>query len=225
MKSRLPKVLHPVAGRPMLAHAISAATQAGTSGSAIVIGPEMQEEQAKFQQLDPAARFHVQTERLGTAHAVLAAKPALLDQAGAHIVVLYGDTPLLRPETLGRLVSAFDAGAAVAVLGFEAQNPSGYGRILRNSEGQVVAIREDKDASDAERAVTLCNSGVMGFRAGQCLSLIERIGNDNAKQEYYLTDAVEIARAGGLPVACVTCDEDEVMGVNDRVQLAADDEI
>jgi bifunctional UDP-N-acetylglucosamine pyrophosphorylase/glucosamine-1-phosphate N-acetyltransferase len=221
MKSRLPKVLHPVAGRPMLAHAISAAKQAGTSGSAIVISPEMQEGQARLQQLDPAARFHVQTERLGTAHAVLAARPALFDQPGAHIVVLYGDTPLLRPETLGRLVSVLETGAAVAVLGFESQNPSGYGRILRNDEGEVVAIREDKDASDAERAIRLCNSGVIGFRAGQCLSLIERIGNSNAKQEYYLTDAVEIARADGLPVACVTCDEDEVMGINDRVQLAA----
>src|SRR5690606_36797111 len=99
--------------------------------------------------------------------------------------------------------------------------PAGYGRILRDEEGQVVAIREDKDASDAERAVTLCNSGVMGFRAGQCVSLIEQIGNSNAKQEYYLTDAVEIACAEGLPVACVTCDEDEVMGINDRVQLAS----
>ncbi len=220
MKSRIPKVLHPVAGRPMLGHAISVAEQAGTSGNAIVVGPEMQADPARLQQI-AGAQFYVQAERLGTAHAVLAARPALLEQAERPIVILYGDTPLLRQETLKRLVAALDDGAAIAVLGFESENPTGYGRILRNEEGQVVAIREEKDATEAERAIRLCNSGVMGFCAGQCLSLIDRIGNNNAKQEYYLTDAVEIACAEGLSVAAVTCDEDEVMGVNDRVQLAA----
>lgn len=221
MKSRIPKVLHPVAGRPMLAHAVSVAKRAGMSGSAIVVGPEMQADPASLQQIDTGAQFYLQEERLGTAHAVVAAKSVLLDQAERHIVVLYGDTPLLRPETLKRLVAALENGADIAVLGFEAENPTGYGRILRNDEGRVVAIREEKDANEAERAVTLCNSGVMGFRAGLCLPLIERIGNDNAKQEYYLTDAIEIARADGHNIVAVTCDEDEVMGVNDRVQLAA----
>jgi bifunctional UDP-N-acetylglucosamine pyrophosphorylase/glucosamine-1-phosphate N-acetyltransferase len=205
----------------MLAHAVSAAQQAGTSGAAIVAGPEMQANTTSLRQIGAEAQIHVQADRLGTAHAVLAAKPALLEQAGKHIVVLYGDTPLLRPETLTQLAAALDNGAAVAILGFETQSPTGYGRILRNEAGDVIAIREEKDASDVERAVTLCNSGVMGFRAGHCLDLIGCIGNDNAKREYYLTDAVELARAAGLTVAAVTCDETEVMGVNDRVQLAA----
>lgn len=221
MKSHIPKVLHPVAGRPMLAHVISAAKQAGMSGSAIVISPEMQAEPGKLQQIDGEAQFYLQAERLGTAHAVSTAKSGLLDQADRHIVVLYGDTPLLRPETLKRLVATLENGVDIVILGFEAENSTGYGRILRNDEGQVVAIREEKDASETERAVRLCNSGVMGFRAGLCLPLIERIGNDNAKQEYYLTDAVEIARAAGHNIVAVTCAEDEVMGVNDRVQLAA----
>lgn len=221
MKSRTPKVLHPVAGRPMLAHAVTAAQRAGMSGAAIVTGPEILADTVRFGQTDAETQFYQQADRLGTAHAVLAAKPALLEQDSQHIVVLYGDTPLLRPETLQRLVAVLDQGAAIAVLGFETPNPAGYGRLLRDEDGHVIAIREEKDASDAERAVTLCNSGVMGFRAGLCLSLIEQIGNDNAKQEYYLTDAVEIARASGHAIVAVTCDEKEVMGVNDRVQLAA----
>ncbi len=150
---------------------------------------------------------------------MLAAQPAIEGFDG-DVVILYGDTPLLLPDTLRRLLAALDGGAAVAVLGFEAADPTGYGRLLRDETGALVAIREEREASEAEKRLNLCNSGVMAFRSGVLLPLLSRIGNANAKGEYYLTDAVEIARSDGLAVAVVTCPEDEVMGVNDRVQLA-----
>jgi bifunctional UDP-N-acetylglucosamine pyrophosphorylase/glucosamine-1-phosphate N-acetyltransferase len=219
MKSALPKIAHPVAGRPMLAHVAAAAVSAGSGSLAVVTGPDMEDMRGLVAHLAPDIRFYIQEERLGTAHAVLAAAPALAS-AAAHVLVLCGDTPLLRPETLSRLVRALNDGASVAVLGFEAADPSGYGRLLLDAQGGLAAIREHEDASAAERAVALCNSGVMAFRGGVILSLLERIGNANAKGEYYLTDAVAIARADGLHVAVDRCPEDEVMGVNDRVQLA-----
>jgi bifunctional UDP-N-acetylglucosamine pyrophosphorylase/glucosamine-1-phosphate N-acetyltransferase len=219
MKSSTPKVLHPVAGRPMLAHVAATALTAGASRLAVVIGPEMDAARGALAEAAPGAGFHIQSERLGTAHAVLAAREALAAWDG-DVLVLYADSPLFRPETLQRLRQAITDGAAVAVLGFKAANPTGYGRLLLDADGGLAAIREEKDASDAERAITLCNSGVMAFRAGLALPLLGRVGNANAKGEYYLTDAVELARADGLRVAAVVCPEEEVAGVNDRVQLA-----
>jgi bifunctional UDP-N-acetylglucosamine pyrophosphorylase/glucosamine-1-phosphate N-acetyltransferase len=219
MKSARPKVLHEIAGRPLVAHAAAAALGAGAARLAIVVGPEMAGVSASLKDLAGDAEFYVQSERLGTAHAVLAARRALAESRD-DVIVLYGDTPLLRPETLIRLHAKLTGGAAVAILGFEARAPHGYGRLLLDDAGSVTAIREERDATDSERAVKLCNSGVMAFRAGLTLSLLDRIGNANAKGEYYLTDAVEIARAGGHRVAVEVCAEDEVMGVNDRVQLA-----
>jgi bifunctional UDP-N-acetylglucosamine pyrophosphorylase/glucosamine-1-phosphate N-acetyltransferase len=219
MKSSKPKVLHPVAGRSMLAHVAATAHTAGASRLAVVIGPEMQEAREALSKAAPGAEFFIQHDRLGTAHAVLAARNALATWDG-DVLVLYGDSPLLRPETLHGLCTTLAQGAAVAVLGFEAAEPTGYGRLLLGEDGRLSAIREEKDASEAERAVTLCNSGVMAFRAGHVLPLLDRIGNHNAKGEYYLTDAVAIARAAGLDVAVVVCPEAEVAGVNDRLQLA-----
>lgn len=219
MKSATPKVLHPVAGRPMVAHVAASVRTAGASELACVIGPDMDAVRRALEGPAPAAQFYIQAERLGTAHAVLAARAALAAFDG-DVLILYGDTPLLTPETLTRLRVALDQGASVAVLGCDAADPTGYGRLIRNADGALIAIREEKDASEDERAIRLCNSGVMAFRAGAILPILDRIGNANAKSEYYLTDAVEIAVADGLDVAVVTCPEDEVMGVNDRVQLA-----
>ncbi|NJM34624.1 MAG: bifunctional UDP-N-acetylglucosamine diphosphorylase/glucosamine-1-phosphate N-acetyltransferase GlmU [Rhodomicrobium sp.] len=219
MKSALPKVMHPVAGWPMLGHVTAAVLAAGSGRLAIVTGPDMEDVHGFIAHMTPHAGFHIQEQRLGTAHAVLAAAPALA-AADSHVLVLCGDTPLLRPETLKRLIGALDSGAAVAVLGFEAPDPTGYGRLLLDTEGGLAAIREERDASEAERAVTLCNSGVMAFQADAILPLLERIGKANAQGEYYLTDAVGIARGDGLHVAVERCPEAEVMGVNDRVQLA-----
>ena len=219
MKSAIPKVMHPVAGRPMALHAAAAAMAAGASQLVFVIGPEMEPARAALARVAPGTSFFTQPERLGTANAVLAAEAAIADFDG-DVIVLYGDTPLLRPDTLVRLRAALDDGAGIALLGCEAADPAGYGRLLLDETGALVAIREEREASEAEKRITLCNSGVMAFRSGVLLPVLRRIGNHNAKGEFYLTDAVEIARADGLAIAVVTCPEDEVMGVNDRVQLA-----
>ena len=220
MKSALPKVMHAVAGRPMVGHAAASAVDAGAERLAVVIGPDMQGVAASLRHLREPAAFFVQTERLGTAHAVLAAREAVAGFQG-DVVIQYGDTPLLRAETLKRLRAVLDGGAGLAVLGFEAENPFGYGRLILDETGGLAAIREEKDASQAERAIRLCNSGVMALRAEIMLPVLEQIGNANAKGEYYLTDAVEIARRQGIGVAVEVCAEEEVLGVNDRVQLAA----
>jgi bifunctional UDP-N-acetylglucosamine pyrophosphorylase/glucosamine-1-phosphate N-acetyltransferase len=219
MKSALPKVMHSVAGRPMVAHAAASALAAGADQLAVVIGPGMESIAGTVGSLGARAAFYVQTERLGTAHAVLAARDAIAAFRG-DIVIQYGDTPLLRPESLNRLRVALQGGAGLAVLGFESQDPFGYGRLILDDHGGLAAIREEKDASEAERAIRLCNSGVMAGPAETMLPILDRIGNANAKGEYYLTDAVEIARDQRITVAVETCPEDEVLGVNDRAQLA-----
>ncbi len=217
MRSTLPKVLHEIAGRPMVGHVVAAARAAGATRVAAVVGPSM-EKVATVARAAGADETFVQAERLGTGHAVLQARPAL--EAGADdVVVLYGDTPLVRAETIDRIRGRLAEGAAVVVLGFEAADPTGYGRLLLGPSG-LEAIREERDADDAERKLTLCNSGIVALAGAHALGFLETIGNANAKGEYYLTDVVEIARARGLRVVVETAAEEEVLGVNDRVQLA-----
>ena len=217
MRSALPKVLHRLAGRPLVEHVLRAAMALGAGSRAVVVGPDMEAVAEVVSAVDPGARVFVQNERLGTAHAVLAAREAL-EEGADELLVLFGDTPFLTPETLGRLRGAVAGGAAVAVLGFRPPDPAGYGRlVVRN--GMLEAIREERDASDDERAIGLCNAGVMAF-GNAALGLIERIGCDNAKREYYLTDAVALARADGLDVAVIEADAQEVVGINNRAQLA-----
>lgn len=219
MKSAMPKVMHAIAARPMVAHVAATACEAGAERLAVVIGPEMESVSEALRAAPAPAAFFVQAERLGTAHAVLAARPAIADFEG-DIVVLFGDAPLIKPETLGRLRGALEDGAGLAVLGFQAADPFGYGRLIRDDAGMLTAIREERDASADERKIRLVNSGIMAFRSATLLQLLERIGNANAKGEYYLTDAIEIAHSLGVPVALETCAEEEVLGVNDRSQLA-----
>jgi len=218
MKSALSKVLHEIGGRPMLAHVMSSAHRAGAGHLAIVIGPGMDAVADLALREDPDCDVFTQSERKGTGHAVLAARAALTGPYD-DVLVLYGDTPLVSPETLLGARAALRDGADIVVLGFETPDPSGYGRLLMQG-GALIGIREDRDASEAERAITFCNSGIMGFRGALLPELLEAIGNDNAKGEYYLTDAVEIARGRGLVVVAETGDADEVLGVNDRRQLA-----
>ena len=232
MKSDLPKVLHQIAGRSMLGHVLALARAVGGGGPAfapaVVIGPGMSGVRAETLKAAPDAAVFVQETQAGTGDAVLAARAALsafVASGGGDVVVLYADTPLLTPATIQRLRAELDRGAHVAVLGFEPADPSGYGRLLTGADGSLTAIREDKDATPAERAVRLCNSGVMGFRSEHVVDILSAIGNANAKGEYYLTDAVEIARARGLRAAVVTCPEDEVLGVNARDQLARAEQI
>jgi bifunctional UDP-N-acetylglucosamine pyrophosphorylase/glucosamine-1-phosphate N-acetyltransferase len=219
MKSDRPKALHEVAGRSMLANVLSSALKAGVSRVAVIVGPGRDDVGAEARRCVPDAEMFVQSERRGTAHAVLAARGAIA-QGCDDLIVLFADTPLLTAPTIGALRAAIAEGAAVAVLGFQASDPFGYGRLLRDAAGRLVAIREEKDASDKERAVTLCNGGLMAIDGAQALRLLERIDDQNAKGEFYLTDVVELARADGRDAKVVVADESEVLGVNDRIQLA-----
>ena len=221
MKSAVPKVLHPLAGRSLLGHVVTLARDLGSEAPAVVIGPDMEAVAGEARRWAPDARVFVQEKQAGTADALLAARSALAQSPTSDVLVLYGDTPLIEAATIGRLRAALDTRAAVAVLGFEAREPQGYGRLLTDAAGALCAIREDKDATPEERAVRLCNSGVLAFRVPDLVAVLERIGNGNAKAEYYLTDAVAIVRARGGAAAIVPCSEDEVLGINARDELAA----
>lgn len=224
MNSALPKVMHKIAGRSMLGHVLALSSQAGAQSVAVVVGPDMDTVAAEAVAHVPTAQIFVQHNQRGTADAVLAAREALQNHSG-DLMILYGDTPLLQPETLSYLTAALDAGANLAVLGFRAKDPTGYGRLLTDSHGDLQAIREHKDASDEERQIDLCNSGVMAFRVPRLAELLSRISNANAKGEFYLTDAVALAREDGLRCVVVACDENEVLGVNARDQLATAESI
>jgi bifunctional UDP-N-acetylglucosamine pyrophosphorylase/glucosamine-1-phosphate N-acetyltransferase len=216
MNSELPKVLQPLGGAPLIAHALSAGRALDPQKIVIVAGHGAEMLRKTVTRLDPEAEIVLQSERLGTAHAVAQARSAV---APGDVVVLYGDTPFIAPETLERLQDArarFD----IVVLGFHAADPGRYGRIL--AEGDTLhAIVEWKDASEAERAITLCNSGVMAAEAATLFDLIDHVGNDNASGEFYLTDVPALARARGLSAGVVICDEAETLGINTRSELAA----
>ncbi len=214
MRSALPKVLHKVAGLSLVGHALRNALAAQIDRLAVVIGPDRPDVRAEILQ-----QVFEQHERLGTAHAALQARPALA--AGCTSVILaFGDTPLVRAQTLQALADAVErGGAGVAVMGFRPADPTGYGRILLQ-EGTVSAIREHKDANAEERAVPLCNGGLMALAGAHALALLEAIDNKNAQSEYYLTDCVALARARGLSVALIEVEAQEALGVNDRAQLA-----
>lgn len=219
MKSAQPKVLHQVAGRPMVSHVLATCADAGADALAIVVGPGREDVAAEARAVAPEIGVFTQTERLGTAHAALAASAAIA-RGFDDLVIVFADTPLICPESLRALRAAIAEGAAVAAMGFQASDPTGYGRLLIDGD-ELIAIREQKDASEAERAVRSCNAGIMALDGAVALDLLRSIGNDNAQREFYLTDAVEAARAQGRRCVAVMASEEEVMGVNDRVQLAA----
>ncbi len=220
MRSDTPKVLHKIAGRSMLGHVLDVVRGLTPERLALVVGPGMEDVAAEGQAAAPAIETYVQAERRGTADAVLAAADALTTHKG-DVLVLYGDTTLLTAATLARMRSALEEGAGVVVLGFEAADPTGYGRLLTDAHGRLIAIREHADASEVERQLRLCNAGVMAFRVRDLAALLRKIGSANAKGELYLTDAIALARAEGATARVAVCDEDEVLGVNDRTQLAA----
>jgi bifunctional UDP-N-acetylglucosamine pyrophosphorylase/glucosamine-1-phosphate N-acetyltransferase len=219
MRSARPKVLHTVAGRSLLGHVLTAVAEFGPAAVAVVLGPGQDTVAAEAKRYCVDAVCFVQEERRGTAHAVLAAKSQIARQPN-EVLVVYGDTPLIRPETLERLRSPLAAGAAVAVLGFGASDPTGYGRLVTQGD-RLVAIREEADASANERAIKLCNGGMMALAGKTALAILERIGNDNRKGEYYLTEAVEIARGMQLRAVAVEVEEDDVRGINTKKELAA----
>jgi bifunctional UDP-N-acetylglucosamine pyrophosphorylase / glucosamine-1-phosphate N-acetyltransferase len=218
MRSARPKVLHPLAGRSLLAHVLGAISQAGVTATAVVIGPGEDAVAAEVKHVSPAAERFVQQERRGTAHAVLAAQAAIERQAD-EILIVYGDTPLVQPASLSRLRAAIANGAAVAVLGFRASDATGYGRLIVEND-ELVAIREEADASASERKTALCNGGTMALAGKTALAILQRIGDHNRKHEFYLTDAAEIARDMALSAAAVEVEEDEMRGINTKKQLA-----
>lgn len=218
MKSNLPKILHAVAGRSMVGHVIAAARDAGVDRIAVVAGPGRDDVGAEARRWAPDVTVFTQTDRLGTAHAVLAARDALAVPAD-DVVVLFGDTPLVSAGTVAAMRQGLAEGAAVVGVGFEARDPTGYGRFIMR-DGQLAAIREHKDASPEERKITFCNGGLMALAGKNAMDILQSIGNANAQKEFYLTDAPEVARAMGLRVSAVAADETDVLGVNDRVQLA-----
>ena len=218
MRSSLPKVLHPIAGQPLLAHVLEAAPQGAGTSLAVVVGPDHEAVAAEARRLRPDAASFVQRERLGTAHAVLAAREAIAHGAD-DLLIAFGDTPLISAETFARMRAPLAKGAALAVLGFRAADPTGYGRLLMQ-DGKLVAIREHADASEEERKVTLCNAGVMAFDGRRALAILDKIGNANSKGEYYLVDAVTIVRDMGLEATVIETGEDEVRGINTKAQLA-----
>jgi bifunctional UDP-N-acetylglucosamine pyrophosphorylase/glucosamine-1-phosphate N-acetyltransferase len=167
----------------------------------------------------PGIEIFEQTTQAGTADAVLAAAPAIAAHKG-DVAVMFADTPLVRAETLRALVGVLEAGAGVAVLGFEPSDPTGYGRVIVDQQGNVSAIREQKDANAAERTVRLCNAGAMAFRVADLVALLKRIDAKNSAGEYYLTDAVALARTQGLAVRVHAGSVEDAMGVNSRAQLA-----
>ncbi|NWG24237.1 MAG: bifunctional UDP-N-acetylglucosamine diphosphorylase/glucosamine-1-phosphate N-acetyltransferase GlmU [Pseudorhodoplanes sp.] len=218
MRSSLPKVLHEVAGRTLLAHVLAAVRDAASSSVAVVVGPDHDAVAAEAKRVLPGAGIAVQQQRRGTADAVLAAGEAIA-RGFDDILVIFADTPFIRPETLQRLRQALANGAAVAVLGFRPKDPSGYGRLIVQ-DGDLVAIREEKDASARERAIDLCNGGLMALSGQHALAILGQIRNDNAKGEFYLTDAVAIARAMKLGTVAIEVGEDEVSGINTKAALA-----
>ncbi len=220
MKSDRHKVLHPLAGRPMLLHLIGSLTELGPERTVVVTG-------AGREQVEAAVAPHgvvmaLQAEQLGTGHAVLQAEGALAGFEG-DVLVLYGDVPLVAADTLRRMLERLHGpdSPATVVLGFRPVDPGAYGRVIADAEGRIDRMVEWKDASPEERAVTLCNSGLMAARSADLFALLARIGNDNAAGEYYLPDIVMLAAADGRSSAVIETGADEVTGVNSRGELAA----
>ena len=221
MRSALPKVLHPLAGRPMVEHVLANARSLRPERMVLVLGPELEAAALGLDGAEGVVGCVVQEEPLGTAHAVAQTRPLLEDFDG-DVIVLYADTPLVRGETLARLIQARREGdRAAAVLGFRPQDPAEYGRLILAPDGTLARIVEYAEASEDERAVTLCNAGMMAIDGRRLFPLLDAIGNDNGRGEYYLTDLPAIVAAEGGVCAVAEAPAEEVMGINDRVQLAA----
>jgi bifunctional UDP-N-acetylglucosamine pyrophosphorylase/glucosamine-1-phosphate N-acetyltransferase len=217
MYSDLPKVLHPLAGRPLLSHVLDTARELGPARLCVVIGHGG--EQVRKAVSAPDIAFAIQDRQLGTGHAVRQALPELAPQGV--VLVLYGDVPMIAAATLRALIEATRGGDAVALLTQDLDNPKGYGRIVRDPDGRVTRIVEEKDASDAERAIREVNTGIMALPRARLDSWLSRLSNANAQGEYYLTDVIAAAVADGIPVEVrQPADAHECLGVNSKVELA-----
>ncbi|MEC8309594.1 MAG: bifunctional UDP-N-acetylglucosamine diphosphorylase/glucosamine-1-phosphate N-acetyltransferase GlmU [Pseudomonadota bacterium] len=215
MRSSLAKPLHKVGGHPMLGWSIDAATAAGAKRIVTVLSPGSESIQSWLN----GAPFAIQEQQLGTGNAVAAARDAVETDDGI-AVVMFADTPLVTAESIASLAHAIEDGASLAVAAFEAADPSGYGRVVRDGKGNITGIVEDRDATSKQRTIRLCNGGIMAARTPLLFDLLASITNDNAKQEYYLTDIIGMATDAGHEVTYSLIEEAEILGVNDRADLA-----
>ncbi len=218
MKSRRPKVLHPIGGLPMLFHVLDAVAPA-VGRIVVVAAPTSKDEIAKAVGKRYAnATVLVQDRQLGTGHAALVAREAIAE--AGDVMVVFGDTPFLSSRSVELMRERIAGGASVVVGGMRPDDPRGYGRLVMEGD-RLVAIREERDASQAERAIRFCNGGMMALAGATAIDLLDAISDDNDQREFYLTDAVEIAHARDLMVTAVEIGADETIGINDRAQLAA----
>ena len=218
MKSDLPKVLHEIGNAPLVAHAISAVLQTDLDKLVVIVGHEAEMVAKAVEEIYDDAFIITQTDQLGTAHAALQAQATLKSFKG-NVLILYADTPFIRPETLQSMLEKRNQGDAVVVLGFEAKDPGTYGRLISNAKGNLEKIVEVNEATAKEKAVTLCNSGVICADCKTLFSLLSEVKAENTKGEFYLTDIIAIARSRDLTCGIVACPEVETMGVDSREGL------
>lgn len=218
MKSNLPKVLHQVAGLPLVSHVVKAVQGTGKSDVALVVGRGADEVRGAVEKVADAVSAFEQKERLGTAHAVLAAREAI-ERGYDDLLIVFGDTPLIEAHSLQAARNKLSEGADVVVIGFRPASPHGYGRLIEEG-GKLTAIIEEKEASEAQRKIGFCNGGLMAVRGSHALALLDALDNKNAKGEYYLTDIVGLAHGKGLNVVAIEVPVDNVIGINNRAELA-----
>jgi bifunctional UDP-N-acetylglucosamine pyrophosphorylase/glucosamine-1-phosphate N-acetyltransferase len=218
MKSNLPKVLHQVAGLPLVSHVVKAVQGTGKSDVALVVGRGADEVRGAVEKVADAVSAFERKERLGTAHAVLAARAAI-ERGYDDLLIVFGDTPLIEAHSLQAARNKLSEGADVVVIGFRPASPHGYGRLIEEG-GKLTAIIEEKEASEAQKKISFCNGGLMAVRGSHALALLDAVDNKNAKGEYYLTDIVGLAHGKGLNVVAIEVPVDNVIGINNRAELA-----
>ncbi len=218
MKSSLPKVLHQVAGLSLVCHVVKAVQGTGKSDVALVVGRGADKVQTAVEKVADAVSSFEQTERLGTAHAVLAARDAIA-RGYDDLLIVFGDTPLIEAQSLQAARGKLAEGSDVVVIGFRPASPQGYGRLIEEN-GKLVAIVEEKETTDAQKKIGFCNGGLMAVRGAHALALLDAVDNKNAKGEYYLTDIVGLAHKKGLNVTALEVPVDNVIGINNRAELA-----
>lgn len=218
MQSALPKVLHEIGGLPLVCHVVRAMKSAGSERIAVVVGNGGQAVAAAVRPFAADALIFEQKKRLGTAHAVLAAREALQESVD-DVLIVFGDTPLIEEKALAGIRAALADGADIVVTGFRTDRPAGYGRLVEK-KGRLKAVTEEKDADAEEKKITFCNGGLMAVKGKHLLSLLDAVENSNANAEYYLTDIVALGAGRGLDVRAVEVPMDNVVGVNNRAELA-----
>ena len=223
MKSPTPKVMHTVAGKPLVSHVASAALDVGCNKLVLVVSEDMEQVSNEIKNIFPNVASVIQKEQLGTAHAVKVTKESF-DNFEGDFLILYGDTPFIKPDTLQKMLGELGE-KSIIVLGFSLEGAGQYGRLIVNKNNELEEIVEYKDASDKQKKIKLCNSGVMAVDGKILFDVLEEIDNKNAKGEYYLTDIISISRKKGYKCGVIECDENEVLGINSQEERAMAEKI